>query len=663
MERSRRTSLGDSANTSCERCRRRKIKCDRQEPCSKCEKFGAKCIFQGTGEKQRPVRKGHVQALEGHVASLELLLQKLAAADSKQRDELLAEFSVISGDVNSSPTQPPEDNAVNNGDLALARTRAGQMKKLRANNASQFFGGTSLFQGHQSVGPPASLPGLDFNALPAPESLNSDASAASGHSSTSRFQYGPRDAIPRRLLATFFKEQYYYNMCIYREYFLRDYHAGTGRYYSEVLLYAICAMGALACEDSRLRELSVIFSSHAETLLFASLDNPDLTTLQALVLLGQCEIGYGKASKGWLFCGMAFRLTHEMGLHLDPYNWNDATQPSVDMEVLRRVYWATFIADKQLSLYFGRPPALYPHESDVRSTIRLPYPPEWEGLLGTYIGKGLSSAAFEDGIALIGSLTYQVELCKILHSIITNLFENRRVNANTNTAVIATTAQQIHVSLTTWLGGLPAKLHWNQWTVGKVPAYVLHLHMLFHTAMIVLHRPPRHYFVMPGIATSEDVEICYESLYALVRLCRSYSRYYHYSSLPLDFVHTLSTAAGTILMKQFFEKATFDHPEISTSLGVILRAMDEVKETWPCMKEIQDSVLEAMKSRASGIPQTDPMLSLDLGTSLSAGLELPTTGAGQSNGEAGFGSLATDLLVDDDWTVQFPGFPWDDQLV
>ncbi|KAF2489528.1 hypothetical protein BU16DRAFT_531800 [Lophium mytilinum] len=613
----------------------------------------------------RPVRKGHVQALEGHVASLELLLRKVAAADNKQRDELLAEFKIVSSAVNqSSPVQSIEGTGVNKGDLALARTRAGQMKKLRAKNASQFFGGTSLFHGHESVELPVPLPDFSLEALSTPLSTVPEVSPSSGNGLKLRndhFPYRPHDEIPRRLLATFFQEQYYYNMCVYREYFLRDYHAGTGRYYSEVLLYAICAMGALACEDSSLRELSGTFSSHAETLLFDSLDNPDMTTLQALVLLGQCEIGYGKASKGWLFCGMAFRLTHEMGLHLDPNNWNNGTQPSVDTEVLRRVYWATFIVDKQLSLYFGRPPALYPYESDVRSTIRIPYPPEWEGLLDTYIGKRNTSTAFEDGIALIGSLTYQVELCKILHNIITNLYENRRVNADH--AVIATTAQQIHVSLTTWLAGLPAKLHWNQWTVGKVPAYVLHLHMLFHTAMIILHRPPRHYFEKPGIAASEDVEICYESVYALVRLLRSYSRYYRYQSLPLDFVHSLSTAAGIIIMKRFFENATFDHSEVSTSLGVILRAMDDVKKTWPCMKEIQDSVLEAMKSRASAIPRMDPMPSLDLSTSLSAGLEFPMNGEVQMNEEAGPGSLATDLLVDDDWTAQFLGFPWDDQLV
>lgn len=62
--------------------------------------------------------------------------------------------------------------------------------------------------------------------------------------------------------------------------------------------------------------------------------------------------------------------------------------------------------------------------------------------------------------------------------------------------------------------------------------------MVFHTAMIVLHRPPHHTLSQLGIDESEDVQICYESLQAILRLLRSYSRYYKYSALPL--VRTLT---------------------------------------------------------------------------------------------------------------------------
>jgi hypothetical protein len=227
-------------------------------------------------------------------------------------------------------------------------------------------------------------------------------------------------------------------------------------------------------KEIALQDLSDVFFGKAQELLYGSaLDSPNLTTLQALILLGHREIGYGKTSKGWLFSGMAFRLAHEMGLHLDPTNWKSSDDSRVEREILRRTYWAAFMADKQLSLYFGRPPALYPNESDVRDTERIPYPPEWESLLNTYIQEGTSETAYEDGVGLVLAFVHKVELCKILHRMITEVFENRNVNAGD--LVLATSVKEIHVSLTKWLAHLPAKLHWNQWVVGQVPSLVLHL--------------------------------------------------------------------------------------------------------------------------------------------------------------------------------------------
>ena len=435
----------------------------------------------------RPVPKSYVQALETQVAHLELFIQKLASANNTQRDELLAEFRPNRTATTPSAQIQADDAAQEspeNSELGLARARAGQLRKLAAGNSTHFYGGTSLFQIHLSED--SSVPLGDVDRMPSMGSVlelhperSPDVDALSSRNSI--FQFAPHDDVSQRLMATFFKEQYQYNMCIYREYFLRDYDVGTGRYYSDLLMYAICALGALATGDSLDLPLSEVFSNQAQSLLYYSLDNPDLTALQALLLLGQREIGQGRASKGWLFCGMAFRLAHEMGLHLDPTNWNGNSEPDIDREILRRVYWATFIADKQLSLYFGRPPALYPHESDVRNTVRLPYPPDWEGLLDTYIAKGTCATAYEDGIAFVGAFIYQAELAKILHSMITDLFENRRSNADT--AVVTATVQQIHVSLARWLAGLPGKLHWNQWTVGKVPSSVLHLQYVLPTTV------------------------------------------------------------------------------------------------------------------------------------------------------------------------------------
>lgn len=451
----------------------------------KCCQAGAECD-RGTGEKlrhgnqnmanrhymlisYRPIPKSYVQALESQVASLEVLLRRLADADENQRARMLAEFQSQMSACTPSPQQasnkPSSDSGIGDGDLSRARAKTGQLRRLITGGAAQFYGGTSLFQislseDSQPNGEEASQATTFSPAIESP-------------SPSCRFPFGQNDAMGLELITAFFSDQCQFNMAIHREYFLRDYDAGSGRYCSDVLICAICAMGAVAAKDAAKRNLAEIYSQQAQILLYSSLDKPDITLLQALLVLGQCEIGRGRTSRGWLFCGMAFRLTHEMGLHLDPGHWVESESTSdqdIDREICRRVYWAAFILDKQLSLFFGRPPALYTYESDVRDPVRLPYPPNWESLLSSY---GIRNSSVEDGITHVESLIHRAELAKILHRMITELFENRR--SNTDDAVVVTTVQQINVALNRRLMTLPSRLHWNQWTIGQIPSSVIHL--------------------------------------------------------------------------------------------------------------------------------------------------------------------------------------------
>lgn len=570
-----------------------------------------------------------MQALENQIGSLESFIHKLAVTDDTSRRQLLSRFrplpdapvqeelvgSSIAADTRSSenynspipsvilptavsPTvvSPSSDAPTSSsitGGLVVARAREGRMRKLVTRRATQFYGGTSLFQIQLSENVPS----------PQAEAEASTTRSINIPGESNDLPVDPYNETCRQLMAIFFQNLYQYNFCVYREYFLRDYAAKGGPYYSDMLMYAICAVGALVSSQESHQALAMNFVKYAEDLLLSSLDLPDLTTLQSMLILSHLEIGQGRGTKGWLFCGMACRLTHEMGLHLDPGNWTTRHESSIDREILRRVYWAVFIIDKQLSLFFGRPPALYPHEADVRNTIRIPYPPEWENLLDTYISKGTSATAFEDGISTIGSFIHQAELAKIFHIMVVDIFENRR--KQTDDLAAAATAQKIHASLVKWLGMLPQKLQWSQWTVGQVPPYVLNLHMLFHTGMIILHRPPKQYLDSEVVANGEDIEICYESLAAILRLIRSYTRYYNLELLPLSFVHTLSAASGVVMMKRYLEKSSWKDKDISKPLDTLLDAMKSIQRVWPCVMEIRKGILDAIASENVGTPRTE----------------------------------------------------------
>ncbi|TRX91915.1 hypothetical protein FHL15_007234 [Xylaria flabelliformis] len=562
----------------------------------------------------RPTPKSYVQALEAQIASLETFIQKLASSDNDQRQQMLDEFSrvlaptSVEGDEAepSSSTELAPAEEQNDGER-LSPSRTGQLRKTRSGSSAHFYGGTSLYHIRLSEG--GSSPIVVDSTLEGEITSTGITETVFGQTLWHIYpiQFAPHDDVSQRLMAAFFKHQYQYSMCIHRESFLRDYDTGSGQHYSDLLLFAICATGALATNESF---LSDVFANQAQALLYPSLNHPDLTVLQSLILLGQLEIGRGRASKGWLFCGMAFRLAYEMGLHLDPTNWHNTEDLDVEREILRRVYWAAFVVDKQLSLYFGRPPALYPQVSDVRGTERIPYPPDWANLLDTYIAPDTSITAFEDGPSLVNALIYRIELYRIVHSMITEVFENRRTNAGGT--VVAATITRIHVSLTKWLAGLPNNLNWNQWTMGQLSPWVYHLHLLFHTVMTILHRPPSRLLQKPESSFDrDDIEICYESLGAILRLIRSYGRFYSYKHLPLDFVQTLSTAAGTILMRRHLNNLPWNDAETSRSLDFVIQAMEDIKDTWSCAKDILNSVLKARQTEAAAIPDVDPLMDFE----------------------------------------------------
>jgi hypothetical protein len=184
--------------------------------------------------------------------------------------------------------------------------------------------------------------------------------------------------------------------------------------------------------------------------------------------------------------------------------------------------------------------------------------------------------------------------------------------------------------------------------------------MMYHTALIILHRPPRNLFRDPAIATSEDVKTCYESLDAIVKLVGIYSRQHQYSHLPLTFVHILASAASIVLMKRHMERSSWADVTVSKPLGVLLDALDGIAQTWPCAKQVRGVIDSAMKE---GTPSETSRNKSPEGFDLMTGL------AGLSdygnddflNGEFGFNMDDTDIgfyLNEDYLNDPFQGEEW-----
>lgn len=224
-------------------------------------------------------------------------------ATTSERDQMLSDFEGGQDITLEHPNTPEKSSGQLPIPLNSHRSSNASFLRLKKGNAAHYYGPTSFFQ----IRPP--IDHTIAEDLQATSTLNINdyppASRMVGQDLVSPTQFTPKSALCQQMLSLFFQHQYYYHMVVYREYFLKDYDSGKGPYYSDLLLYAICAMGALVSELEIVRDLSDLFASHAEEILHTSsaMESPDLTTLQALLILGQREIGRGKNAKGWLFTG------------------------------------------------------------------------------------------------------------------------------------------------------------------------------------------------------------------------------------------------------------------------------------------------------------------------------------------------------------------------
>jgi hypothetical protein len=110
--RSASTSSASALNPrSCVTCRRRKVRCNKENPCANCVRAGIECIFPGPGRAPRKSRKPADKELLERLRRLEGVVTSLGVevgGDGVVRDRD-ASRGVLGGPLTGSPTQRKED--------------------------------------------------------------------------------------------------------------------------------------------------------------------------------------------------------------------------------------------------------------------------------------------------------------------------------------------------------------------------------------------------------------------------------------------------------------------------------------------------------------------------------------------------------------------------
>ncbi|KAG0668733.1 activatory protein cha4 [Maudiozyma exigua] len=398
---------------ACKQCRKRRRKCDMQLPCSNCVRNETECVFTNQDLRRNRYSTGYVKALEAHIAYLENSLQRIKnTKDPAQRDILLSQIPLNNLDSPSSNNITVSKDIVmeNSNNLPLASLAIVKKESEQGSNERRNLSETSSREPSINYVTTAKIP-LNQTRSRSPSPLPTIGSGTNSIYPTNSLSISTkkrrieqkrqlqvnlknlsRSPLILRSFSLFFKWLYPgHYMFIHRETFLSAFFGdeSTKTYYcSEELVYAIAALGSKASKrGEELYEQRDVYYHRAKSIVLKkifqledksladSTSSSKLAIIQTLLCLAFYDIGSGENPMAWYLSGLAFRISHEIGLHLNPKAWNNVYEDElskIDIEVRSRIYWGCYIADHLISVLFGRSTSLRLSNSTVPETDELP---------------------------------------------------------------------------------------------------------------------------------------------------------------------------------------------------------------------------------------------------------------------------------------------------
>ena len=115
-------------------------------------------------------------------------------------------------------------------------------------------------------------------------------------------------------------------------------------------------------QDQNAQTIASSFVARAKSIVLYQAFKPgSLDTVQASLLLCYYLQGTLDLDECWSIVGLMIRSAITLGLHVK----QDEKYLPIDREVRKRVWWGCFVADRTLSMKFGRLPTLRIEEADV----------------------------------------------------------------------------------------------------------------------------------------------------------------------------------------------------------------------------------------------------------------------------------------------------------
>jgi hypothetical protein len=368
--------------SNCDRCYRRKGRCDKQQPCSSCAQANATCAYTDK-VRQRRFTSDDVERVE----------KRLRQSEARNRS-LLSEVARLKAAMTTEqPGIPPAGTDRSQTAEAKRADAVSEVSYLSINAAGErqpYLGSTSgvLFAilVRSSVDASVSREPTPSAALSEP-SEDITTSPASLPSHSKRNQESPPEALAAKLVKSYFDHDAiafpFLSATALLEILERFYHSET--YYScqatayETFVFNMTlAIATASVYKHDWQMLPSAESHHARAMqeLDQVLVHGGLDSLQALLLL--CQYRQGSSIKDnsasmWHLVGIAARICLELGLHREsayPLKYRGDADPAElqryrHQEVSRKCFWCLIAMDRVTSNILGRPLAIRDEDVDA----------------------------------------------------------------------------------------------------------------------------------------------------------------------------------------------------------------------------------------------------------------------------------------------------------
>lgn len=491
----------------------------------------------------RKIRHPHsyVKALETRLAGLEAFWKRVKYAPVNEKLEMLKTISFndhLSPDISVSKTDTTFEFPVS--------------LDIRGPNTIAFYGPTNVY------GPPLTPSSPETPSFP-PQNPS----------------FSP---LITDCLKLFFKWQYPQFLFINREAFLVDYYYRyhEGRYCSEHLLYAMCAIGSRMSVDPNIAALAKNFYQIAwNKIIEYGLGKSHITSIQCLLCLGYFNIGMGNTSLGWMLSGMAFRMGQDLGFQLNPRNWSVNDHPVVspaDAAVRSRIYWGSYVTDIFISFVLGRPTTLKKSDTSIPDSESLP---DFDGV-NEYRSEQRPSSK---RISMYTILCLLVDLSNVADAILLNVFAP--ISMPYGADYMLQNLGKYNLELAKWHLKLPSELRWKKSELrkfGQNPDLSV-VCLYYNLIKICLNRP----FLSSKEVISNDMTpklICQDSIEDIELLIKYRNDAFGINSVSLVLVYAAIVSCSVLLMLWNDEDPILNRQVIETKLNFFLIVLVKASKVW-----------------------------------------------------------------------------------